>query len=267
MASPDPKFFDLFAIDLQHVVSVEIRVAFHQLVPVKLNQSNLDKLRQHEQENPRAAKGLYILHHKDKPCYVGKAERSLAKRLQEHLIKLGARLNIAVKDVSFRCLYLDENWSALAHEASLIEQMGSPWNNNGFGNNDPGRKRDSTELGKTHFDRLHPINPDIALGLSPGNYTVHDALSAVKKDLPYLLRYETKIDDQSLTTADHQKTKLIVTSGDTASTLLGKAVDALGPSWQVTFLFGYVIFYQKEENFGSASCQKWKRGGQAWKTP
>jgi Eco29kI restriction endonuclease len=126
--------------------------------------------------------------------YVGKADKSLPGRLRNHLHKLSGRQNINLRDVKFSCLYVEEDFSALAPEQLLIshhkELGGVPWNNNGFGIRDPGRQRDNTVLKRTHFDMLYPIDLDRPVeGLTAGETTLHELLKAVKPGLPYVFRY------------------------------------------------------------------------------
>src|ERR1017187_7672216 len=55
-------------------------------------------------------------------------------------------------------------FTAIDLETDLIEQYGHweglPWNNSGFGSNDPGRQRDTTELREGGFDALYPVDLD-----------------------------------------------------------------------------------------------------------
>jgi hypothetical protein len=265
MPEPTHQFFDLFALDLQRVLNDEISGSFATLVPTPLNSESLGILREYETNNPRARKGLYVLHHNGVPTYVGKADDVLSDRLTEHHAKLSARLNISINDVTFRCLYLDQNWSALAHESPLIESMECVWNNNGFGNHDPGRRRDTTRLKPAHFDRLYPINPDASITTEPGEMTVHGALSQVKFSIPYLFRCETTEGFEPRGShPDYQASRVVVAAQETAASLLGKIVTALGSQWQLTFLYGYVILYKENTNYTAESAFKVKRGGANW---
>src|SRR5690606_18576129 len=101
-----------------------------------------------------------------------------------------SRLNLSIADISFRCLFLDKNWSALTHEKPLIERFNYTWNATGFGNHDPGRNRDKTELKPNHFDRLYPIDADYEVQFTPGTHTVASAIQVVKSSIPYLFRHQ-----------------------------------------------------------------------------
>lgn len=266
------KFHDLFALDMQSVLVSEISTCFANLEPVELCRGNLDVLHEYEQDPDHARKGLYILHHEGAVVYVGKTDGSLCDRLGDHFIKLTARQNIAVTDVSFRCLYLDRNWSALAHESGLIEENkrsgGCSWNNAGFGLHDPGRNRDGTIIKEDHFDRRYPVNPDIAVDVASGNHTVWDVLQETKSKLPYLLRFENeKGFSPSGAHSDYMEPTIRIPRNPTARSILEAVVDALGPEWQVSFLFGYVILYRGSWDYGPESCQSWRRGGGKWIVP
>jgi hypothetical protein len=261
MPSPRP-FYDLFALDLQRVLNDEILSAFAKLEPTPLDRGSLEKLREFEVDNPRARKGLYVLHHNRTPVYVGKADDILSDRLEEHRAKISARLNIDITSVSFRCVYLDKNWSALAHESPLIATMACVWNNNGFGNHDPGRRRDGTHVKPLHFDRLYPINPEVPINVEPAEMSVRAALVLAKEGVPYLLRFETHDGFTPRNShPEYEAANVTVGHSETAQSLLGKIVDALGPQWQVTFFFGYVILYKENKTYPADSAFKVKRGG------
>jgi hypothetical protein len=257
--------FALFALDTQRVVNVEILKAFETLEPKPLVAANLNILRTHEAANPKAKKGLYVLHYEGTPVYAGKADKVLSTRLSEHLGKLSSRPNLDVNKLGFRCLYFDVNWSALAHEGPLLEALGLPWNTSGIGGHDPGVGRDKTVLKAEHFDRRFPINPAIPVpGVVAGAQTVATAIKWLFKSLPYLLRVE-KAGTKLLPIYD--ATQITVAASETAESLLGKLVDALGPNWQVTFLCGYVILYEENDTYPPSSVLKFKRGGGPWATP
>lgn len=266
------KFHDLFALDMQSVLVSEISTYFANLEPVELCHDNLAVLREYEQDPDHARKGLYILHHEGGVVYVGKTDGSLHDRLTDHYVKLSARQNIAVSDVSFRCLYLDRNWSALAHETGLIEENkrsgGCSWNNAGFGLHDPGRNRDGTIIKDDHFDRRYPVNPNIPVEITGGNRAVWDVLQETKDKLPYLFRYENQNGFSPRGAhPDYMDLTVRVPRQPTARSILEVIVDSLGQEWQVSFLFGYAILYKGSWDYGPESCQCYRRGGDSWVNP
>lgn len=258
-------FFDLFALDMQRVLNDEIVEVFDGLEPVPLSPESLGLLAEHESSNPNSKKGLYILHHRGEAVYVGKAEDSIRVRLEDHRLKLASRQNITVADISFRCLYLDKNWSALTHEKPLIERFAYRWNATGFGNHDPGRNRDRTELKENHFDRLHPINENLMLEFDAGERTVATALNEIKSQLPFLLRFQTQRGFRpSRSHPDYEENMVSFNGPKSLRDALGSLVDALGSDWQVTFLYGYVILYREHYEYKENSALMLKVGCSDW---
>jgi len=269
--SASASFFKLFELDLQKVLAEEISEAFRPLEGASLKRENLGRLKAYELKNPTFRKGLYILFHNGVAKYVGKSDDSLYSRLDDHRVKIGARLNISVEDILFKCLYLDKNWSAMAHEGSLIKSFCSlgGWNSKGFGNHDPGRERDTTVVKEGHFDRLYPINPDSVIPeldeVAPGKISALIALRALKIKAPYLVRFQ---DAKGRAKRDYEESKITLSSASvSARTLVGLIVDALGSSWQATFLYGYLIVYRDTKQYGMQCAQTYKLGGDSWKTP
>jgi hypothetical protein len=173
--------------------------------------------------------------------YVGKADKTLPGRLRNHLNKLSGRRNIDLARVKFSCLYVEEDFSALAPEQLLISHHkgmgGVPWNNNGFGNKDPGRQRDSTILKSSHFDVQYPIdlNRPVA-GLAPGDITLRKLLETVKAGLPYNFRYSEPPNSSQIIVRVPEG----AATADDAFRLISAQ---LPQTWQVTALMGYVIMY------------------------
>ncbi|MER0447100.1 Eco29kI family restriction endonuclease [Streptomyces sp. Edi4] len=185
--------------------------------------------------------GVYQLYLNGEFVYVGKADKSLPARLRNHLRKISGRRDISLSQMAFSCLYVAEDFSALAPEQLLISHhkgMGNiPWNNNGFGNKDPGRQRDSTVLKRNHFDVLFPIDLDRPVdGLHQGEATLHEFLEMIKAGLPYNFRYGK---------APEFKTRRVrvPAAGSTADEVFQSLSVAIPAPWQVTALMGYVIMY------------------------
>lgn len=270
MAAPgDGQFHDIFSLDMQGVLIAEISGRFRRLTPVPLNRTNIGILREYEEDPDHAKKGLYALHHEGVVAYVGKTDGSLADRLGDHLSKIGGRKNIKPEQILFRCLYLDRNWSALAHESGLIDEHraagGCSWNNNGFGLHDPGRRRDQTVLKQDHFDRRFPVDPEHRIALPTGRQSVWAVLQAMKEALPYLLRFEGSEGFQVRGACqDYLDNHVQIAPSETVRTALGKVVVALGRDWQVSFLYGYVILYREDTDYGPACCQCRKVGSERW---
>lgn len=74
--------------------------------------------------------------------------------------------------------------TAMDVESRLIAHYGAEWNGSGFGSNDPGRERETTNKPEQGFDARFPIDIDLPVEiLAPGDYTVDDALIALKEAL------------------------------------------------------------------------------------
>ncbi|RSM81365.1 restriction endonuclease [Amycolatopsis sp. WAC 01375] len=202
--------------------------------------------------------GVYQLYFMGDFVYVGKADRTLPGRLRNHLRKLSGRRAIELSDVTFSCLYVDEDFSALAPEKLLIshykEKGGIPWNNNGFGNNDPGRRRDATILKQNHFDAMYQIDLGRPVeGVVVGDHSLHEFLKMLKGGLPYVFRYMDPPMSQ-LVTVNVPKVHL---SADEAFRIVAEATPE---PWQITALMGYVIMYPESPAEYKSACRYYRSG-------
>lgn len=239
-------FHDDFRLSITKALGDQLAQALRSLGRAPLSEESLAKL----EERP----GVYQLYVNARFVYVGKADRrhkGLPGRLRNHLRKLSGRSSLDLADVTFSCLYVDEDFSALAPEQLLInhykERGGIPWNNSGFGSKDPGRRRDTTVLKKDHFDVQYPINLDaLVQEVIPGTNDLRTFLKKLKAGLPYNFRYVEPpcAADVSVEVPDGPLT------ADEAFRL---ASAALPVSWQITALLNYVIMYEEEERYKSAS--------------
>jgi hypothetical protein len=195
--------------------------------------------------------GVYQLYHGATFVYVGKADTSLPDRLGQHWRKISGRMNVSVQDMGFTAMYVEEDLSAVAPETLLIKRYRAigkaSWNTNGFGNNDPGRRRDDTQVEPTHFDAIYPANLGFPCqGVTAGTHAVANLLREVKSVLPFVFRYQggrPKAYDRTAVT--------ILTPNPTADTVFTLIAQAM-PGWQITALPGYVIMYQEQRHYPSA---------------
>lgn len=195
----------------------------------------------------------------DKFVYVGKADKSLPARLRNHLRKISGRRNISLEEMAFSCLYVAEDFSALAPEQLLIThhkgQGDIPWNNNGFGNKDPGRQRDSTVLKRNHFDVLFPIDLDRPVeGLQAGETTLYALLETIKTGLPYNFRYGKAAEFKT-------RRAHVPVDGMTADEVFRLISAEIPAKWQVAVLMGYVIMYD-DSPIEYKSAWRYYRNGQ-----
>jgi hypothetical protein len=239
--------FARFEIDIISALSSQLVDAFEKLDPGPLTEKQLDDL------DP--GQGVYQLFYKGAIVYVGQA-RSLKTRRAQHRKKISGRQNINVEDMGFKCLYVHANWTALAPEDALIKhhrKLGKgtcPWNGNGFGPHDPGRERETTNKLTEGFDALYPIRTELPCGwISPGGYNALDLLKALKRGLPYLLRFEGLAQKSGRRHAELLTARIEVQSENMAAedliTLIAKELDG----WQGTVFPSHMILYKESRAY------------------
>jgi hypothetical protein len=226
-----------FTLSITKVLGDQLAVALSSLGRTPLSEASLRQLRE------RA--GIYQLYFCGELVYVGKAEKTLPGRLEQHMRKLSGRKNISLDDMTFCCLYVAEDFSAPAPEKLLIKQYDqsgqAPWNHNGFGNRDPGRRRDHTVISVNHFDKAFPADLDTVIdGLLPGSMPMKTFLKKVNKGLHFTFRYAAK---ELGKPAD---IPVSLETGDiTADHAFALMASLLSSGWQVVALLGYVIMYPR----------------------
>ncbi|MGW1258419.1 Eco29kI family restriction endonuclease [Streptomyces sp. NPDC002513] len=257
-------FSNQFRLSITEALRHQLAVELAKLTPAPLTQPNLDKLDQQAAvENLVSRSGVYQLYRQtkddDEPklVYVGKAEKPLSQRLGNHLKKISGRTGISLDEMTFKCLFVAEDFTAVAPEKLLIKEYRKdgaiPWNTNGFGNKDPGRNRDRTILKKNHFDVLFRIdlNREIA-DLTSGDQTLESFLAQIKNGLRYNFRYEESDIYRDVT--------LSVPDGPLTADQAFRLVAAhLPEGWQVAALMGYVIMYHDAQT-DYASAWRYYRG-------
>ncbi|MFC9602343.1 GIY-YIG nuclease family protein [Streptomyces niveus] len=243
-----------FRLSITRALKDQLAQALADLEPAPLSTRALEELERRG--------GIYQLHHGDQFVYVGKADKNLPQRIGKHLRKISGRKDISIDEMRFSCLYVDEDFPAVAPERLLIakyrEKGQIPWNTNGFGNNDPGRRRDDTVIKVNHFDVQHPIDLDLIIhGVKTGNTSLRQFLANIKKRLPYNFRYATKVlgtmGDREVSVPDVE-----LSTGDLFSLVANTITD----QWQIAVLHGYVIMYPEGER-DYPSAWRYYRGGQA----
>lgn len=239
-----------FTLSITKALGDQLAKALEELGQAPLDKDSIALLK----EKP----GVYQLYLNGEFVYVGKADKSLPVRLRNHLDKISGRRNISLDEMAFSCLYVAEDFSALAPEQLLIThhkgQGDIPWNNNGFGNKDPGRQRDSTVLKRNHFDVMFPIDLDRPIkGLRAGETTLQELLETIKSGLPYNFRYGKS--------AEFKARSVNVPSADMTADEVFQLVSAEIPAkWQVTALMGYVIMYDDSPNTYRSAWRYYRAG-------
>jgi hypothetical protein len=192
-------------------------------------------------------RGVYQLYHRDQLVYTRKAQ-NLSSRLTQHRRKIAGRNNVALAEMKFKCLYMSANWINLAPETQLValytSQGTSIWNGGGFGPHDPGAGREERNDPPASFDQQFPIRADWQCGfVTAGEWSVLELLRAMKRQLPFLIRYQKP-------PADYEGVNVIVPNpGMTAAELLRLIAGALPAGWQATTFPSHMILYKRIRDF------------------
>lgn len=233
--------FALYNFHFLDTVSQQLLDKFKILSVSCLNPDELCKLRDFQKET-NSKKGVYLLHYKSAPVYLGKAD-DIAERLQQHYNKLCGRQNIEINEIGYKCIILDESMSTAANEELLIKLFqkdhNGMWNNSGFGAKDPGKQRDQTKPGD--FDKRYPINSSFKLTFLNITDTVGSLLAQAKQQLPYIFRFEIPSDTQQL--------KMTLSNIElSAEAFLKELLRTIGQDYQANILsFGITIYAEDKE--------------------
>lgn len=245
-----------FNLNIPTAVKEQLIARFDLLEPAKLTIKHLDPLKKGEG-------GVYLLYQSSLLVYVGQAKR-LRRRLEDHRLKLESRQNIKAADVAFKCLYVDENWSAFGPEKALmthyrsVDRSPCEWNGNGFGPHDPGRRREETNKPAEGFDNRFPIRPEFpCASVQAGDRSVLELLLELKGTLPFLLRFQLDPGSKSFKRghADYRNATVDVPkAGMPANELMRLIVEALPtedgmPAWQATTFPSHFILYKERRDY------------------
>lgn len=196
--------------------------------------------------------GVYQLFLDDVAVYVGKtdAQAGLMSRLVRHCRKVQHRLNLDPARVSFKAIRVYV-FTAVDIEGDLIRHYGGgkalPWNNSGFGSNDPGRERDTTKNKPANFDYQHPADIDRVVEFElPQRCTAADALKVIRRKVPYTVRAQKPKRNSPVLHPDLEG-QLVDCQVTPMSlrTAISELVKQLPEGWQATKLLGYVILYKE----------------------
>ena len=234
--------------DLAGALLSEVTQLFDEMEPANLTVGNVG--------NVEEAAGVYALYRKSTGnlLYLGKAEgaKGLNNRLNRHLKKIDGREGITPSEVQFKAIRLFV-FAAMDLEAALIKHYGGPknvpWNNSGFGSNDPGKERDTTKYKKGHFDTDHPIRLDASfVEFAPGAYAVSDIMQKLKDNLPYLLRFQrpSPSSKKSFEPEFLSMEVEIPHSNMTIREIVKLCVDGLPAGWKATALPSHIICYKND---------------------
>lgn len=209
------------------------------------------------------AQGVYQLFHDDELVYIGKtdAEAGLRTRLSRHARKIQHRPKLTGR-VTFKAVQILV-FTAMDLETQLIKHYRCngkvAWNGSGFGSNDPGRERETTNKKPEGFDALYPISIHEPLeidSLVPGeSFDVASGLAAIKSALPYTLRYETERNEQGKAKRGRAHpdmltaTFVVPEAPYTADSLMRAIATSLGSEWQATVFDSNVILYKEDKAY------------------
>lgn len=239
-------FVERFEIDIISALAEQLVAALEGLKAGALTEANIATL---DRE-----RGVYALHHRGKMVYVGKAD-NLPHRLRDHMEKISGRLRIRLADMAFKCLYVHPNWTALAPEKSLIAYYkesgaGCEWNGIGFGPHDPGRDRETTNKDPDGFDYKYPINEKHrCTWVDARVWNVLELLIALKKGLPFLLRYECENKNYRRGHPDYNSRSVTVPRAGMGARDLLRLIDQAVPHWQGTVFPSHMIFYREARTY------------------
>ena len=187
--------------------------------------------------------------------YIGKtdSEAGLKKRLLKHARKVRHRVGLEPEAVYFKALRVFV-FTAVDLETQLIKHYGGvkavEWNGSGFGANDPGRERDTTKYKPKHFDAQFPIDIDRPLDAEfPSEGSAAELLKALKRAVPYLIRFETISQHSRTAHADLESTRVALSAADLQSpaTAIAGVIAKLPAGWHATMLPSHVIIYKNDD--------------------
>jgi hypothetical protein len=226
----------IYTFNFLETISEQLKHGLESMPATSLNAQTLAALRAFQREQGRP-QGVYLLHYRDQPAYVGKAN-DVAERLEQHLEKLIGRRGIDLPAVGYKALLLDSSMGTAASEDVLIRMFKQNnvgmWNGQGFGPKDPGQNRDNTEPG--FFDRTFPIIADYPISGLSDDETLGTVLTEMKRQLPYLFRFRVGPTERAM------HISLLGVSRD-AESLLRHIVRSLGAGWHGAVIsYGMVLY-------------------------
>ena len=228
-----------------------------------LEKAETARLTVHDLEKIPQVQGVYQLFLDNLLVYIGKtdAHDGLKERLDRHREHIQHRLHLNPKCVSFKAARV-RVFTAVDLESLLIdhyEQQSDDkdegrilaWQHSGFGSNDPGRRRDTTEVSERSFDWQYPIDIDreIELDLTAAN-TAAEVLTTLKQHLPYVFRFQRSEGGSTRPHKDLETTEVttVLQHPPSARSIISQVVGELQRGWLATKLLGYIILYKNDNN-------------------
>lgn len=199
----------------------------------------------HVSSIPAKKNGVYLLLQENKVMYVGKTDSKggFQNRLVRHSEHIKHRRNLDPTTMYFKAVAIPVFKNADL-ETILISHYGAPWNNSGFGGNDPGKERDTQK--PAIYDLNHPIDIDVPLDfIQQGTVGARELLLLLSARLPYTFRYEKKEYLEEIEFSIE-----ITSSAPTMREMLALVLEGLpSETWQATILYGRIILYRENREY------------------
>jgi hypothetical protein len=244
---------DRFLFNFTDALEQQLIATFAKLSPDPLTWPNVSSL--------APGRGVYRIQYPSPDiAYVGKAD-DLPTRLGQHLRKFEGRTGLALTDLGFTCLYVEDSLMTASPEDVLIRYYKSvgaaAWNRSGLGNNDPGKRRDRQIAAP--FDTAFPIDLNFPSGIPPGTYAADEVIARFNgaSGPPYILRVESnQRGDHPDALSERARTTLTLPAWTTAEDVVGALVDGLRaettpgtPPWLGAALHGRIVVYKTTEPY------------------
>lgn len=202
------------------------------------------------------AQGVYQLFLDNELVYIGKtdAEAGLRERLERHGLKIQHRVGLDPAQMTFKAVRVYV-FTAVDLETQLIAHYRKAakvnWNGSGFGSNDPGQERDTTEYKPKHFDWMFPIDIDRPLDITlTASDTAANVFTALKQAVPYTFRFQAAKKGSRRPHPDLEATTVSTGSAKlSARGIIEHVVRQLPPGWQATRLPSHVILYKTDKEY------------------
>lgn len=249
-----------YEIDVERVLRMELPAVLATVAAAPLTPQQIEAI-------PENAKGAYVLYENGYAVYAGKTDtrHGFRSRLIKHSRTIQHRHNLAAENLAFRAVRILV-FSNFDVEAILIRELKQrdptalPWNDSGFGSNDPGRNREGQEPAR--WDVQRPVDIDRPLGFLPsGPQALLAALLMLKRGLPYDFRFETDRGENGkprAATVGHEDyryadpVEILGHGRDTLRGILANILNKLPEGWQVTVFPGRVILYKERHSYAYA---------------
>jgi Uri superfamily endonuclease len=240
-----------FEFDLPGALLTKLIEIFDAIDPAPLTSAFLEEIPE--------GQGVYQLWTEDKDCklklvYIGKtdSESGLLDRLHRHAKKLQNRYNLDPVKVKFKAVRIYV-FTAVDLETQMINKYSDEdrpaWNNSGFGSNDPGYERETTKYKPKHFDTQYPINIDIEIDFDiPDQGTVAEYFKIIKKELPYLIRFQS-VASRSRTPHEDlfvATLEIVRVTPLTPRIIIEQCLAVLPAGWKAMLLPSHVIIYKND---------------------